>query len=617
MIKDSSAQAPIQMEQREVTWNPGFLKLFDEIITNSVDHSKRPEGKHLDTIKVEINRETGEISVYDNGGIPVVMLEEYEEYLPTTLFGYLRSGTNFDDDEEEENTGAGQNGEGASLANVFSTRFVVETCDGHKRFKQVWTDGMTKPEAPKVSDSDGKGFTRITYLPDYAHLGTQLDDDNYATLVKRVVDVAGCNPRLKVYLNGNRVNVKSFKDYIEFYTSEYEYEENEDWQIGVAKSEDGFQHVSFVNSTNTLIGGTHIAYSAYAIANRLREFFNKKHKVDVKPTDILAHMQLFVNVRIDRPRYDSQTKENLMTEVKEYKTKLWEPSEKFIQKLSKSEVVARVLDWIEAKKAAEQAAAARRAGKDADKLNLRRILKLQDANLAGKEPEKCILFLTEGKSAAKAGKSTGDRATMGFLELRGVPLNVNGADMERILGKKKKDGSERPEGSEFFQLMAAMGLKIGTKVTSIKDLRYGMIGIMTDADHDGAGHITGLLINNLYKFWPELFELGVVHRFVTPIVKVRLKTQKAPIAFYEEHEFNSWKNEHAHLVAGKDFKMKYYKGLATSTEDEFGEYLENINDHLIQLTMEDSSDSEVIDLVFGKTSGAADRRKAWLNLTAD
>ena len=388
-IKDEASPKFIK---KELTWNPGFLKMFDEVITNSVDHSKRPEGKHLDEIRVEINRKTGEISVSDNGGIPVVKHAEYDEYVPTLIFGYLRSGSNFDDNEDSD--GAGQNGEGASLTNIFSTEFKVETGDGKKKFYQKWTKNMMERTEAKIGATSDH-FTKISYTPDYAHLKTTLDDDNYAKLIKRVYDIAGCNPKLRVVLNGKLIRINTFKDYIGLYVETFEYDENADWQIGIGHSDNGFTHVSFVNSTETFQGGTHVAYVSYAIANRLREYFKKKHKVEVKPTDILNHIQLFINARIINPRYNSQTKENLMTEVKEYKTS-WEPSEKFIGKILKSEIIDQVLAWVEAKVLQAKMAALKGMNKDADKTNPKRIIKLQDANLAGKEPERCVLFLTEG-----------------------------------------------------------------------------------------------------------------------------------------------------------------------------------------------------------------------------
>lgn len=599
-LYEPDAQRPLPMVQREATWNPGFIKLFDEIISNSVDFSKTPEGKRLDTIKVDVDRANGTISVYDNGGIPVVLHSEYDEYIPSLIFGYLRSGSNFDDRDDSDLTG--QNGEGASLTNIFSTSFTVETSDGKKRFKQTWTKNMMEKTTPQIIETEGKGYTRITYTPDYAHLDTKLDDDNYAKIVKRVYDVAGCNPRLKVYLNGERIKINSFKDYVGMFVDAFEYDENKDWQIAVTKSEDGFQHVAFVNSTETIQGGTHVSYVVYQIAHRLREYFKKKHKVDVKPTDIFAHMRLFINARIINPRYDSQTKENLMTEPKEYRTS-WSPDEKFIQRIIKSDIIEKVLEWVAAKEHAANMAKLKSMNKEADKFNPRRIIKLQDANLAGKEPEKCILFLAEGDSAAKPAKGSGDRDTMGFLALRGVPLNFAKASPEKIAANK-----------ETFNIMAAMGLKIGEKVKSISQLRYGKLATMTDADHDGAGHITGLIISNLYYFWPELFEMGVIHRFVTPLVRVWPSGKnKQELQFFEEHEYKTWR------AANPDFKgsMKYYKGLGTSEEEDFPEYFTDINKHLIKLSIEQPEDSEVIGLVFNKGAGSADRRKKWLALTED
>lgn len=381
-----------RMVRKELTWNPGLIKLFDEIISNSVDFSKTPEGKHLDTIKVEIDRTTGTISVTDNGGIPVEYHKGYEEFVPSLIFGYLRSGSNFDNDDESDLTG--QNGEGASLTNIFSTSFTVETSDGKKRFKQTWTKNMMDKTNPQIIEVESKGFTKITFTPDYAHLETQLDDDNYAKIVKRVYDVAGCNPKLKIYLNGDRLKINSFKDYVSMYIDKFEYDENSNWQIAVAKSEDGFQQVSFVNSTETIQGGTHVYYVWYQIATKLREYIQKKHKIDVKQTEIQSHMQVFINARIIKPRYDSQTKENLMTEPKEYKTS-WEISDKFMKKVIDAGIVDGVLLWAEAKAKAEEIKRLRELTKDIGKSDPRRVEKFSDA-MEDTDRHLCEIYFTEG-----------------------------------------------------------------------------------------------------------------------------------------------------------------------------------------------------------------------------
>lgn len=592
----------------ELTWNPGFLKLFDEIISNSVDHSKTPEGKHLDTIKVELDKDTGVISVWDNGGIPVLKHKEYNEYIATMVFGYLRSGSNFDDTEDTDTTG--QNGEGASLTNVFSTKFIVETCDGKKRFRQTWTDNMMKATTPSIMENDEPGFTKITYTPDYAHLGIVLDDDNYAKLVKRVYDVAGCNPTLKVYLNGKRIRIDSFKDYVKLYTTEFEMDETPDWQVAVTASDDGFKHVSFVNTTETVQGGSHIDYVADQLVDKLRDYFKTKHKVDVKPAEIKQHMRLFINARIIKPRYDSQTKETLITEPKEYKTS-YKVTEKLIGKLLKSTIIERVLIWVEAKARAKEMEELRAKNKDLDKVNPKRILKLEDANLAGKQPEQCYLFIAEGDSASKAVVSGRDAKTMGALALRGKPQNANSVSLKKLLGL---DTDKKIE-TEFSNIMAAMGLKIGVPVKSVKDLRYGHCVITSDADVDGS-HIAGLMISNLHKFWPELFALGVVHRFYTPIIKVWLKgSAKDPLAFDTEEEYEAWLAKPDNAEKVKNFK--YYKGLGTSTPEEFEEYLSDLPKHLVKIEVTSQSDGDIINLVFGKEDGSSDRRKVWLDLSVD
>lgn len=108
-----------------------------------------------------------------------------------------------------------------------------------------------------------------------------------------------------------------------------------------------------------------------------------------------------------------------------------------------------------------------------------------------------------------------------------------------------------------------------------------------------------------------MFHSGVIHRFVTPLKKIWVTGKKEPISFFEEHEFQDWLSKNPNAK----YKQKYYKGLATSQVSEFKEYLDNINDHLIQIKIETKEDEEIIELVFGKAAGSADRRKEWLALT--
>lgn len=582
----------IKFTKREITWCPAFLKIFDEIISNSVDFSKKPEGKHLDTIKVDFDVETGEISVYDNGGIVVVKHKEHDQYIPEMIFE-LRSGSNFDD--SIESTVSGTHGEGSSLTRIFSKYFFVSTADGKNRFEQTHSNNGRDRTPPNVRPSTNN-FTKISFIPDYDRFGmtTINSDDNYSKLVKRVIDVAACNPNLKVYLNGNRIKIGSFEDYVKMYVDEYVFDSNDDWKVAVAKSDDGFSHVSFVNGTETTTGGQHVSYVVDQIVNLLREYFKKKHKIDVKPSEIKNHLALFVSSTIVRPKFSSQTKEDMITEVRNFGTS-FDITDKFINKLVKSSIIQSILDWVYAKETAQKNAELRKLNKDLDKTNLRKIVKFTDASNKN-DRKNCMLAICEGDSAANAVLSA--RTEMiGCYPLKGKPINAMGATAKDLLANK-----------EFVDLMLVTGLKIGQRVNSLNDLRFGKIVMMTDADPDGAGHIQGLLCAMLKKFWPELFSLGAVYRFTTPIAKIEV--DKKELYFYSLDEFNKWVDTNK----SKKFTSRYLKGLGSSTAKDFKKYFENMDKHLVQITIDDVSDLEIVDLVFGKEAGAADKRKVWLDL---
>ena len=335
-----------KMTQRELTYNPGFLKIFDEIITNSVDESKR-EGSKLNTIKVTIKNDV--ISVWDNGGIPVIKHQEHNEWIPEMIFSNLKAGSNFDDDDSR--TWAGTNGVGSVLVNIYSKKFTISTCDGKNQFDQTFTNNMRDRTEAKVVKGTKK-HTEITFATDFEKFGLEkIDEDHYKMIEKRIYDLAACNPSLKIYFNGTLINLNSFEDYIKLYTDDYFFEcnKNKSWSIAIAISENGFQQISFANSTETYDGGTHVDYVMAQIVAQLREFFLKKHKVDIKPTELKNHMTLFLDSTVINPSFSSQTKEKLITEVKEFGT-TFDVSAKLVQSILKSEIVNSILDWIEQKK---------------------------------------------------------------------------------------------------------------------------------------------------------------------------------------------------------------------------------------------------------------------------
>lgn len=569
-----------KMAQREITYNPGFLKIFDEIVTNSVDESKR-EGSKLNTVKIDLDRKTNKVTIWDNGGIPVVKNTEHDEWIPEMVFSNLKAGSNFDDTEER--SWAGTNGVGSTITNIYSKEFKISTCDGKNSFKQTFSNNMRERTQPVIKKAKAN-HTEISYITDLEKFGlTEIDDDHYKMIEKRIYDIAACNTGLKIYFNGDLININSFEDYIKLYTEEYFYEFKKDktWSLAIALSQNGFQQVSFANTTETYDGGTHVDYVMNQIIVSLREFFLKKHKVDIKPSELKQHMFLFLDATVINPSFSSQTKEKLITEVKEFGT-TFEVSPKLIQSILKSEIVNSILDWIQQKKNAEDSKLQRDLNKKLTKI---KVEKLIDAK--GKDRWKYSIGLFEGDSAISAFRKYRTPETMGAFALKGKFVNVSEITNQKLV-----------QNDEAVNLMASIGLKLGQPI-DVKNLRYGRVLIFTDADMDGNA-ISALLINFFYKYWPDVFERKMIYKVETPIVVAipKAKTKKK-ILFYTQNEYNTWAEENDL----KQFEIKYKKGLAALVDDEYDDI---INRPRLTLITKDEASKGSLETWFGKS---ADLRK--------
>ena len=593
-----------KMVKKEISYIPALVKIFSEILDNSIDESRRaPET--LDTIRVTFE-DNGTISVQDNGrGIPVQIHEQTGKYIAETVFSNLRAGSNFNDEEDQQLIGT--NGVGSTLTNVLSTHFRIESCDGKKLFKQDFWKGMRERDEPSVKP-DTKNRTKITFTPDYEFFKLKgLNDGNRLRMMKKVVDAAACNIGVKFYINGDRILIKDFEDYVALYSDDYVVDSTPDWKVGISSS-DGFEQVSFVNSVETYQGGTHVMYVTMQIANAVREFIKKKHKVDVTPAQIRDHFRVYIAANINRPKFSSQTKENMISSVSEYKTS-WEVPDKMINKIIKSSIIQNILDWAEAKAHQEQMKDLRKLNKDTDKADPRRVDKFCDA-IEKHQRHKCVLFLAEGDSAAKSlFAARGKTNFIGTFPLKGKVLNVREKDIAKVLGlDKKKEGKTEP--NEIQKILTIIGLRIGQKVTSLKELRFGKVAFATDADVDGA-HIAGLLCNVFDTFWPELFDLGFVHILRTPVVKVFQKNKEV-IEFFTEREFKDWVATTGEKQKG--WTHRYFKGLGTTKTNDFIPYMENLDNYLFQITSDTAEDRDAIDLAFN--GERADDRKIWLETPA-
>lgn len=481
-------------------------------------------------------------------------------YVPSLIFGHLLTSSNYND-EEKKVTG-GRNGYGAKLCNIFSTKFIVETSSKEykKSFKQTWQNNMSKSTEAQILPASSDDYTKITFYPDLTKFKMdKLDKDIVDLMSRRAYDIAGSSRGVKVYLNGKRLPVKGFKDYVDQYLKDKEdetgnplktsYESvNDRWEVAVALSEKGFQQVSFVNSIATTKGGRHVDYVTDQIVAKLIEIVKKKNKagVNIKPFQVKNHLWVFVNCLIENPTFDSQTKENMTLQPKSFGSKC-QPSDKFFNNVSKIGIIENILTWIRFK-AETQLAKKCHTTKHS---KLKGIPKLEDANDAGtKNSIDCTLILTEGDSAKSlviAGLSIVGRDKFGVFPLRGKMLNVREATHKQIM-----------ENAEINNIIKIMGLQYKKKYDSIDDLktlRYGKLMIMTDQDQDGS-HIKGLLINFIHHNWPSLLRLPFLEEFITPIVKISKGSQSK--SFYSLPEFEEWKRETENWSS---WKIKYYKGL--------------------------------------------------------
>ena len=598
-----------KLEYKEIKYVPGLFKIFDEILVNAADNYQND--KTMKYIKVEIKQKENKIKIKNGGkGIPIQIHKQFKIYVPQLIFGNLLTSSNYDDNKKKV-TG-GRNGYGAKLTNIYSKTFIVETADKEtgKKYTQKFYNNMLKFDEPKIEDYSKEDFTCITFEPDLKRFGMdKLDDDIVSLFEKRVFDMAGITPKsVSVYLNGKKLQVKNFEDYIHMYIDASKEEDeidppivfeqpHERWEVGMSLSESQFQQVSFVNAISTSKGGKHVDYVTDKIVKAILEKIAKKEKnLTIKPQHVKQHLWIFVNCLIENPIFDSQTKETLTSKKEDFGSE-FEFSDTFIKNVLKTKIVERCLRY----------AKTREEEKNLRKLNsgtkknarLIGIEKLDDANWAGtRNSSKCTLILTEGdsaKSLAMAGIEVVGRDSFGCFPLRGKLLNVRECSTNKIIKNK-----------EIQYLMKILGIKVGETYTDVKNLRYGSILIMTDQDVDGS-HIKGLIINFIHTFWPSLIKLnGFVRQFITPILKAT--KGKEVLSFYTIPEYKKWLESNGKKKKG--WKIKYYKGLGTSSNKEAQEYFANIQKHRIDFEYKSEKDDESIDMAFNKKK--TEERKNWL-----
>jgi DNA topoisomerase-2 len=582
-----------QFEKKNLKYSPALLKIFDEILVNAIDrNSMHP--KNVSSISVDIDKDSGAVSIENNGplgGIGVRMHEKEGLWNPELTFGHLLTSTNYDDSKKR--VVGGRNGYGAKLTNIYSSEFsiVIKDHENKQTYSQKWSKNMTVCEPPKIKKHSGAtSSVSITFVPDWRRFGlSKMENAIYKIFQKRVWDANICTtPNCKVKFNGDVLP----KQNLDTYAKMHEGVENvtsvngDRWSVCIGPSENGLEQVSFVNGICTTKGGTHVDHVASLVAAGVIEEMAKKIKL--KPQQVKNTFNIFVKATLENPTFSSQVKSECTLKAQDFGSK-FELPKTFVKNVLKTGIADELTALSKFKEMKEL-----KKTDGARKSKITGIPKLDDANKAGTaQSGKCTLIVTEGDSAktlAVAGLSVVGRDHYGVFPLRGKCKNVRDSSVAQLTSNQ-----------EFNDLKKILGLQQGKEYTSVSELRYGRLMIMTDADNDGS-HIKGLILNMIHYFWPSLLKLNFVVSMVTPIIKASKGSESK--SFYTDSAFRTWYGD------GKaGWRIKYYKGLGTSTSAEAREYFKKIQDLTVKFDVDTMTDDSIV-LAFDKKK--ADARKTWL-----
>ena len=570
--------------------SPALVKIFDEVLVNAIDqYSLNPKK----VSKIDVTCTAGlRISITNWGvSIPIKKHEREPLWIPELIFGHLLTSSNYNDDEQRV-TG-GRNGYGAKLANVFSSKFWIVISDGKKTYRQTWHDNMSRCEPPIIETApDKEVYVRVEFVPDCKRF------ENITDIIKvferRTWDAALWCPKAKINLNSKLITIPNLEEYAKMhglasYGSAILKMDGATLDVVIGHSSSGgFQQCSWVNGIATTKGGSHVDKVTKTLID---EITKDKRCATLKPAQVKAALFVLVKATIINPTFSSQTKTECTSKISD--------TPNFPPKFIKDVLASGVLDDLVSKGLAVVDKELKKTD-GSKKSRITGVPKLDDANWAGTHrSHECTLIITEGDSAkalAIAGLSVVGRNAFGVFPLRGKPRNVRDASVKQVT-----------DNEEFSNLKKILGLQHGKVYNSLRDLRYGRLMIMTDADLDGS-HIKGLVLNMFHVYWPKLIELGFVVSMVTPVIKA------GKVWFFTEEAFRDAQQASGGASgAGRQSApptgVKYYKGLGTSTSAEAKEYFKQI-DKLTVAFGADKDMNESMNLAFSKA--LSDDRKEWL-----
>ena len=529
----------------------GLHHMVYEVVDNSIDEALAGHCKNID---IYINSDES-ITVRDDGrGIPVDMHKGEKKSAAEVIMTQLHSGGKFDHDSYK--ISGGLHGVGVSVVNALSEKLKLEINRDGKKYFIEFKEGDAKSPLKVVGKSKETG-TQITFLPSKEIFSSIKFSPNI--ILKRMRELAFLNKGIKITINDltvkkskktelkfdggiiefvdfleekrEKLQNKSGNDlfkkpiYIEGKKNNIEIECSLKWNANY--SEDVYPYTNNIYQKD---GGTHILGFRSALTRVVNKYANennllKKNKLTISGDDIKEGLTCVLSAKIPDPKFSSQTKDKLVSsEVRmivesiiSEKLSIWFDQNPSVAKIILAKIIHAALARDVARKARESV---RRKGA----LELTGLPgKLADCQIGKQEGTE--LFIVEGDSAGGSAKQGRNRENQAVLPLRGKILNTY---VEENGVKKNGNGNEyrtktlskMMSSSEIVTLINALGLDPKMEEIDLKDLRYGKIIIMTDADVDGS-HIRALLLtffNN--KPFNKLIESGHVYLAQPPLFKI-------------------------------------------------------------------------------------------------
>jgi len=581
----------------------GLWRIFMEPISNIIDNvwRSRQAGIECKKIRVDIG-EDGIITVWNDGQFIPIEVHSDGLYNPELIFGSLLTSSNYDDTEER--LSSGRNGLGVKLTNVFSSLFEVECGDQERIYTQQWTDHMRQVTKPVIRKKKNAGYTRLRFRPDLSLFGMDALDATILGLFRKTCLDMAMITRIPVFLNETRYHLRSLKDYVHLFpvadpkmmiawdNNDIQRKKEEQLEVLICPSTDEeFHEIGFVNGIYNREGGAHVEAVASEFFKGIVARLNKGRTTHLFTSkDVRSSFMIFVNAVLVNPTFSNQSKTRLNSPVPRVAV-----DPRYIATVcgkwgfaEKMEQLLRMREMTSLKKTEKKAR------------GYHRIEGLDHANRAGgKDSKDCTLILCEGLSAktyAVTGIDIGwdgkkGRDYFGIFALKGKLLNVRNATMDAISGNK-----------EIASIIQALNLKYKTDYAgdeAYESMAYGKVMIITDADVDGL-HIASLILNLFHVLFPSLLKRPFLYWMMTPIAKI-FQPQRT-ITFYNDFEY-----QHALLaMTGTRFKVKYYKGLGTSSDEEVRD---TFGSKVVVFEMDEATDDH-LHMVFSKST--ANDRKRWM-----